>query len=170
MAVRVIFCTRRLSVRELQPQDLELYHDMQGDAEVMRYTTGRPFTLEENRADLHRVIGLYRQPDNAFWVWAVTLEEDEELLGTCALIVNDDGEFEIGYRFRRSHWGKGYGAEVLEGLIEYAVEGQNIKSLVAYVNRENRASVRILEKSVFTFVREFFNADEDCWDREYRFS
>ena len=168
MEIRLVFQTLRLLVRELTPADIEFYHDLQGDAEVMRFITGKAFTREENRCDLQRVLSLYRKENNVFWVWAVVRKEDGEFLGTCALVGNNDGEQEIGYRFRRCHWGRGFATEVLQGLVEYVRGADYRNGLVAYVNRENKASVRVLEKSVFTFVREFFNQEEQCWDREYR--
>ncbi len=165
-----LFETPRLLVRKICEKDFSSFHEMQGDAEVMRFTTGRPLTMEENRADLKKVIDHYESPDNEFWVWAVVRKEDLQFVGTCALIGSNEGENELGYRFLRRYWGQGFGAETLNGLISFAIEQYGVDRLVAYVNRENLASVRLLEQSLLTFEKEFFNKDENCYDRRYVWS
>ena len=163
-----LFATSRLRVRHLQPEDFEPFHEMQGNQRVMQYTTGVAATAEEDRADLQRVIGYYNDPNNTFWVWAIESIPGGEFVGTCALIRNPQGENEIGYRLLERFWGNGYGREITDGLIDYALGERQLDHLVAYVNCENLASVRILEQSRFRFVREFYNEEERCMNRYYR--
>lgn len=146
-------------------------HLMQSDEEVMRYTSHRiAMTQEETLAELTDLIARYEQPGNDFWVWAAVRREDDAFVGTCALIVNEEGEHEIGYRCLRHYWGKGYGIEMVLGLNSYAFEQLNFNSLAAYVFADNVASVRILEKAGYQLEREFFNEEEQCLDRIYRIS
>ncbi len=161
----MVFKTARLSVRPLIVNDLPCYDEMQGDASVMRYVGGKALTLEENRKDLERVIELYHKPNNAFWVWAI-VDTSREFVGTCAIIKNDEQEWEVGYRLLQKFWGNGFGSEVAQGLIEHAFKSMHIPTLHAYVNRENESSVRILER-FFQFEKEYWNAADNCWDRKY---
>ena len=163
-----VFETSRLHIRPLQMDDLPAFHAMQGNERVMRYTTGRGMSREENARDLKRVIDYYGRPDNDFWVWAVVQKSDRAFIGTCALIVNEDKEHELGFRFLEQFWGQGYGTEVARGLIEYAFRRTEVDALVAYVNEENKGSVRVLERSQLLFERSFFNEEEQCTDRVYR--
>jgi [ribosomal protein S5]-alanine N-acetyltransferase len=162
-----LFQTSRLSVRLLRAEDFEPFHEMQSNPEVMRYTTGRPLSKEENRQELARLIQRYAEPGNDFWVWAVIRKEDGAFAGTCALICNEQGEREIGYRFLQKYWGQGYGLEITQGLIDYAFGPGGVECLVAYVYKDNAASVSILERSRFRLVKEFFNEAENCLDRRY---
>lgn len=162
----IIFSTKRLTVRALTLDDLHGFHDMQGNPRVMQHVGGRAFTLEENHKDLQDVIEAYGRADNDFWVWAVVRKTDGAFAGTCALIVNDRGEDEIGYRFREKYWGMGYGREICRSLLQYGFEAMHKTAIVAYVDKANRASVRILEQTM-TFEKEFYNEEEGCVDRKY---
>ena len=161
----MIFTTTRLCIRPLQEEDLPGYAKMHGNPNVMQYVGGKTMTLEENRKDLKQVIDLYQKPDNTFWVWAIENPEDE-FVGTCAIIINSKDQWEIGYRFLEDHWGKGFGTEITQGLIEHAFQSMKIQKLHAYVDRENKGSVKILDR-FFNFVDEYWCEDEQCWDRSY---
>lgn len=162
----MIFETERLTVRRLVPADLNEFHEMQGNPKVMRHVGGKAMSLEENREDLQQVIDVYTAPGNDFWVWAVIRKADRRFLGTCALIVNDDKENEIGFRFQEKHWGQGYGREICRALLQYGLRKMELKSIVAYVDKENTASAKILEKEM-NFETAFYNEQEKCVDRKY---
>jgi ribosomal-protein-alanine N-acetyltransferase len=165
--MKPIFLTPRLYVRNLELTDLSTFHEMQGNLKVMQYTTGRAQTFEENKAELKRVIDCYTRSENDFWVWAVLEKGSGKFVGTCALIKNGKGENEIGYRFLESSWGNGYGKEITVGLIDYGLDQPDIEELVAYVDKENVASVKILD-ATFKLVKEYWNEEEGCVDRYYR--
>lgn len=163
----MVFETERILIRNLTESDFEAFHDMQSNPRVMAFTTGKGMTYAENRKDLREVIQAYRRPGNNFWVWALERKTDGELLGTGALIVNDSGEDEIGFRFREKFWGRGYGKEITAGLIRHGFESMGIKKIVAYVDKANEASVKILERNM-TFEKEFYNEEMKCTDRKYQ--
>ncbi|WP_224484520.1 GNAT family N-acetyltransferase [Robertkochia aurantiaca] len=165
----MIFSTERLYTRKLLKSDLARYHRMQNDQQVMKYVGGKTFSLEENIKDLENLIGFYNKPKNDFWVWAVVEKETDDFVGTCAIVSNKKKEEEIGYRLLKQYWGKGYGKEVTNGLIKYAFEVMKIREIVAYVDKENVSSVRILD-STFKFIKEFYNEEDNCIDRYYKLS
>ena len=164
----MIFETSRLFVRELKGSDLVAFHEMQSDDEVMRYTTGAGFDEAENRRQLEDCITKYSEPDNNFWVWAVVRKSDQQFVGTCAIVPNEQRP-EIGYRFLRKFFGNGYGQEVCDGLIEYGIREQELTEIIAYVDTRNIASAKILDRSRLSFIREVANEDGFA-DRFYRWS
>ncbi|MCB0530864.1 MAG: GNAT family N-acetyltransferase [Lewinellaceae bacterium] len=164
----MIFQTTRLQIRPLYPDDIAPFHEMQGNLNVMRYTTKRAHSLAEDGAELQRLIGRYAEPGNDFWVWAIERKDDGAFVGTCALILNEDEEHEIGFRFLEKYWGQGYGTEVANGLVDYAMALPGVTGLVAYVYSANIGSVKVLDRSPLVFEREFFNEKENCMDRVYR--
>lgn len=162
-----LFQTDRLVVRLLRVSDLPGFHDMQGNPAVMRYVGGKANALEEDEKELQRLIHLYEQSGNTFWVWAVQTLSDPVFIGTCAIIVNQDGENEIGFRFREKYWGQGYGLEIAQGLLQFAFTRWQLDHLVAYVDEQNTGSVKILDKGL-PYIRTFYNEQERCTDRAYR--
>ena len=160
----MIFTTERLVVRKLAESDFDAFNAMQGDDQVMQYVhEGSGLSVEENRLQLEHCITAYDQPNNNFWVWAI-VDSAGQFVGTCA-IVDNDGAAEIGYRFLRSFWGNGFGKEIVDPLIDHAVNGLGKKRVIALVDTRNEASVRVLEFSQLRFVGEENNGE--IVDRRY---
>ena len=164
----MIFETNRLSVRNLKHSDFEAFHEMQSDDAVMRYTTGQGHDEAENRRQLTECIDYYSKPNNDFWVWAIVRKSDQQFLGTCAIVPNEN-RAEIGYRLLGRFFGKGYGQEICDGLIEYGIHGQKLPEIVAYVDIRNIASVKILDRSSLPFVDEI-RQEDGVIDRFYRWT
>jgi ribosomal-protein-alanine N-acetyltransferase len=55
----------------------------------------------------------------------------------------------IGYVLAESAWGRGLGSELLAGFVGWCLAQPDVRSLIAGVAADNRASIRILEKSGF---------------------
>jgi ribosomal-protein-alanine N-acetyltransferase len=151
----MLFETERLYVRELNKSDTELFAKMQGNANVMKYVTGRPKTKEESINELEKIIHIDKKTNREFIIMAVVRKDSNKFVGTCAVIKNDDGEHEIGYRFIEEYWGNGYGKEVVGGLIKFAFQTLSLKQIVAHVNKENYPSIKILHSLNFHFIREY---------------
>ncbi|MAD98386.1 MAG: GNAT family N-acetyltransferase [Flavobacteriaceae bacterium] len=147
----MVFETQRLLVRKLNESDLQGFHEMQSDPEVMKYVDGEPKTLKEHQEELQQLIGFYDNPNNEFIIFAVELKSMRQFIGTIALVKDEHQNDEIGYRFLQKYWGQGYGFEIVTGLIAYC-KAIGKEKLVAYVTPDNQNSVRILEKSGFNIV------------------
>lgn len=163
-----IFETDRLQIRRLTLSDLPDYQSMQGNAEVMKYTTGVPITSEESADDLAEIIARYDAARNETWIWAVTTIAGD-FVGTCALFKNEMQESEIAYRLLESYWGLGYGQEIADGLIDYCLKELALDSFVAHAAKDNLASVKILDRSRMTFVAEKVNQEKNWVERHYRY-
>ncbi len=163
----MIFETKRLQIRKLKPSDIEAFHIMQSNSNVMRYTDSPIKNLQENNIDLERLISFYDKPNNNFWVYAVVRKKDTSFLGTIALIKDDDANDEIGYRFLEKYWNNGYAYESTIGLLKYAKRIGKTE-LVAMVIIKNRASEYILKKAGFTFVKEYICEDLNLLERLYK--
>lgn len=144
----MIFETERLRVRKLRLTDLNPFHAMQSDMQVMQYITGQVASLDQSKAKLKAWIDRY-QSKKMEWPFAVELKASETFIGICGIIEAN----EIGYRFIPTFWHKGYGTEILKGLIGYAKQ-LGLKDLKAEVIIENKASFRLLKNAGFTIVEE----------------
>ena len=82
-------------------------------------------------------------------------------------------EPELGYRLRRSAWGKGYATEGCRALIDKAFSVHGVRRVLAETMVVNAASRRVMEKAGLRLVR-VFHADwpdkipgDDHGDVEY---
>jgi len=161
----MIFETERLLVRKLSFDDLEPFHEMQSNRNVMRFVRAKIMSYEDNKKDLKDIIEKYSKPTNNFWIYAIERKSDTIFVGTIAF-VKDEGYDEIGYRFLEKYWKNGYGTEILKGMVLYA---QKIKlpSLIAYVSPNNVGSEKIIKGAGFKFLESVMCEDLGIPENKY---
>ena len=76
-------------------------------------------------------------------------------------VESGSNEVEIGYGICKKYSGKGYATELLKAMTEFSVETFGIDVLYGRVMYGNNASVRVLEKNGYEFVKEEFGAEDD---------
>jgi ribosomal-protein-alanine N-acetyltransferase len=162
----MIFETDRLIVRQLQESDEIAYFDMMGNPNVMTPLPRDVMTREESNDHLYKLLNTEDTTSDKK-VWAIELKAENEFVGLCAFVKNNNKEDEIGYRLREKYWGVGYGTEITKGLIDFGFKHLNTDLITADVYVDNFRSVRILEK-FFKKDIEFFNKEDQCKDRRYK--
>ena len=63
-----------------------------------------------------------------------------------------DGTVEVGYSVVEAHQRRGYAPEAVEALVSWAFAHADVRRVVAQTFPELRPSIRVLEKSGFTFI------------------
>lgn len=163
-----LFESERLIVRPLSKTDLEGFHDLESNPRVLTFVgvDASPHEdIQESIDELDELISAYSEKNNRLTVWSVIRKLDQEFIGTCAYIVDENGN-EIGFRLREKHWGNGYATELVPKLINYVFETFNIDSIWAEADVQNEASNRILEKFL-TKDGKRWNEHDQCWDYYY---
>ena len=158
-AVWVYLETERLVLRRFTEADADYLFDLDGDPEVMRFLTGGKTTPREAiREDtLPRFLRSYERFEG-FGVWAAIERSTGDFLGWFEFHPPEGrgpGEAELGYRLRRSAWGKGYATEGSRALILKGFTELDVRRVVAETMAVNAASRRVMEKAGLTHVRTF---------------
>lgn len=161
-----IFSTQRLLVRKLELTDLHDFHRLQSNKSVMRYVSPVVYTMAQSKDEIPQLIKNYDNGSD-FLVYAVERIRDGAFIGTVALIKDAYGDDEIGYRIDEAYWNNGYGAEVVNGLINYC-KAIGKSKIVAYIAIENKASIKIVENAGFQFVNEVLSNDMDIPEYKYQ--
>ena len=144
--------TERLRLRPPTIDDLDAWHEIARDAEVFWFGEATA-TIEESREKLERKIA--HQERHGFSLWIVELLETGEVAGIAGLQLLEEGpEIEVGYRFRRRHWGNGYGTEAARAAIGFGFDEAGLERIVAVTLASNTASRNVLEKCGLTHVGE----------------
>ena len=81
-----------------------------------------------------------------------------ETVGHGALL-REDESLEIGYILPRSSWGHGYATEIARALVEYARETLGAPQVLATVDVDNAASIRVLQKIGMTLIERVEDPD-----------
>jgi RimJ/RimL family protein N-acetyltransferase len=154
---RVILETERLRLRELTAADEDALAAMFADPEVMRWIgRGGVRTREDARRVLEREFAKYAQ--DGYGEWAVTLRDDDEMIGLCGVIdwpdVDGRPETEVAYLFRRDIWGHGYATEAASAIRDHARAALARERLVCLIYRANEASAAVARKIGMTYEKD----------------
>ena len=154
MTMNVILETERLLLRTFTTEDARLIYELNKDPDVTRFT-GDPITdIAHARQVLEQVIlpqyVLYNHGR-----WAVHAKPSLEFIGWCGLKKRPErNEIDLGYRFLKSTWGKGYATEAAFACIKYGFEKLGLKRIVGRAMPGNIASLKVLEKCGMTYIGE----------------
>jgi len=150
--------TGRLLLRRWREDDVEPFAAMCSDPEVMRYI-GSGAT--RTRAQALASIEAYERDweEKGYGLCAVELLEDGGFLGFTGLseptfLPEVMPAVEIGWRFARQSWGKGYASEAAQAALEYGLNDLGLSEIVSIYQVENHASERIIQKLGMHFDRE----------------
>lgn len=157
--MQVFLETERLLLRQFTEEDVDNLFELDSDPEVMRFITGgRATPRDEIQNDYIPAFLRYYERYEGYGFWAATEKSTGEFIGWFhfrPLPDSDPDEVELGYRLRKSAWGKGYGTEGSRALIRKGFTEYGVQRVVASTATVNTASRRVMEKAGMTYVRTF---------------
>jgi len=141
--------TERLTLRKIQPDDVNALLKMFGNPEVVQFIEMQPIkTIEQANEWLKWMGGAFAAKDGLRW--GVTLK-DGAFIGSAGLHRwNHEAHYaEIGCDISYPFWGNGYGQETLNRVIEFGLDNMNLNRIEASVIKGNNRSVHVMEKLGF---------------------
>ena len=151
----IIVQTERLFLRHFHILDHEPMYRIFGDADIMRFGDGVQ-TEEWVHGWLIKCLEHYQTW--GFGPYAVVNRNSREVIGYCGLSffpdVGGQPEVEIGYRFARVAWGRGYATEAALAVRNWAFQTLCLKRLIALIDPDNTASIRVAKKLGMHYERE----------------
>ncbi len=150
--------TNRLILRDITEADAELLLELDSDPEVMRFIGARPAPDVSWYRDRIRTVYLPQQAHPWHGVRVVLDRAGGDFLGwvlirpaTAFMYAGAIGwarpdEVEVGYRYRRSAWGRGVATEAATPLVQIALADPATTAVVACTGANNAGSLRVLEK------------------------
>ena len=150
--------TPRLLLREFEIADAENMFLLNSAPDVIRYTGDVAFkNLDEAKALIENYVH-YKK--DGYGRWTVLLKDTNEFIGWCGLrFIEDTKNIDLGYRYMKKYWNKGYGTEAAQACLDYGFEKLGMKEIMARANKENIGSIKIMEKIGMAFWK-----DGDCHD------
>jgi len=148
--------TARLVLRRFTAGDVEVLVELDSDLEVMRYLTGQPTPRDEiEQKVLPGILATYEtHPGRG--TFAAHEKSSGAFVGWFGLQPTGEQRVAgVGYRLKRSAWGKGYATEGTRALIEKAFTDLDVERVVADTMAVNTKSRRVMVKSGLRFVRVF---------------
>ncbi len=143
--------TKRLFLRGFEKKDALFAISIWNDREMGKYLPD-PSLDEIDEAYLKSVESLGEDEECCYLI--SQLQDSGERVGTCSFISSEEGKsYDIAYCVHKNFWRRGYGSEMVQGMIDY-VRAQGGEKITVRVNKENVASNRIVSKFGFHPVGE----------------
>ena len=149
--MNILIETDRLILRELHDNDAPEMFEMDSDPKVHQFLGNQPIsTIIQSKAEIAFIRSQYLE--NGIGRWAVIEKETNRFVGWSGLKLiketcnNHINYYDIGYRFLRKYWSKGYATESARAAINYGFEVLNAKEIIGIADLENASSINVLEK------------------------
>ncbi|MES0812492.1 GNAT family N-acetyltransferase [Roseibium sp. SCPC15] len=140
--------TERLLLRTWREGDTEPFFKICSDPEVMRHFP-EPLTLHKTE----KLIGMGRACLETYGVFysPVEVKATGELIGFVGLVVHEDSNalpiapcIDIGWRLKRSAWGKGYASEAAAAWLRFGFETKGYEEIVSFTPAINEPSQKVM--------------------------
>ena len=166
-----LFSSARLGFRNWCTSDLVPFAALNADPEVMAHFPKR-LSKKESADFMLRLQKHFLQ--KGYTYFAAEVIDTKEFIGFIGLAYQDYiSEFtpaiDIGWRLKKSAWGKGYATEGASRMLDFAFHSLGIKKIIAVCTADNFASENVMKKIGLGNKKEFlhpklkeFPAQERC--------
>ncbi|MEZ2443847.1 GNAT family N-acetyltransferase [Chitinophaga sp. RCC_12] len=177
--MEIFASTPRLILRELIPADAAGMFELDSDEAVHLYLGNKPVsTIEESREAIQLIRQQYRE--NGIGRWAVIEKDTNQFVGWAGLKLIKEptnghvNYYDLGYRFIKKYWGKGYATECARASLEYGFNRLGLENIYAIADVNNDASKRVLEKVGLSLdgtfhdgetMHNWFTISREAWNR-----
>ena len=163
-----IFETNRLIIKTLEQKDLNDFSELLTDPTILELIPQQPFSEAEVLERFNNNLNVTLEDiKTKKCVCGIFEKNNQELIGLSLFLLNEDGNKELGYRFKERYWKKGYGTETTKAMLDYYFLTLNEPLVSADANVANVGSIKILSKFM-TPIKEFFNENDNCMDRRFQ--
>jgi ribosomal-protein-alanine N-acetyltransferase len=152
-----IISTERLGLREWVEADIKPFAALNADADVMRYF---PAILSYDQTDetVKRIRLQFKT--HGYGLYAVEKKDTKEFIGFTGFSIPSFESFftpcvEIGWRFKKEAWGKGYATEAARSCLAYGFEKLNLDKIVSFTAVINTPSENVMKRTGMNKTGEF---------------
>lgn len=159
--------TNRLVLRKFETEDAPDIMKVLKHKEVASTTLMLPFPC--NIEDAHKILANYLDEQNhqKSMHWAITLKDDNKLMGSIRLVPNTSfNSAEMGFWLGKDFWRNGYTFEAASEIIKFGFEELKLNRIEAHSMVENKSSIKLLEK--LNFGQEGYHPDLVIKWNEYK--
>ena len=135
----------RLLLDPSKPEDADDLFVVLDDERLHEFIGGSPATLDELRRRYRRW-SARRSPDGRdLWLnWVLRLRDTRRPIGTLQTTVSRDVAA-VAWVVGRPWQGRGYATEAARALVAWLVDDLHVRSVVAHVHPQHRASAKVAE-------------------------
>lgn len=163
----IIQNSTRLRFRLMGPEDAQLLWQLDQDPSVMHFLNGgKPTSMATITEVFLPRMKAYRDSEKGFGLWHVSDKKTQEYFGWILARPMDFfsdkpdlADIELGWRFFKKAWGKGYATEAAIAIKNALATQPNIQSFSALALEDNIASITVMKKMGMHFMKKYDHKD-----------
>lgn len=144
-----LFETKRLIIQTLSQDDTVRFSEYRNKKEVAFYQSWNYYSLKKAekriayclKHPLTNKIGNYQV--------GIYLKDSQYLIGDLFVEIDGQTTFSLGYTLDSLYWGKGFGSEAVNGMLDYLHQTYDFKICLCRVYDDNERSIHLLQKNGF---------------------
>lgn len=162
----------RLSYQPVDKNGHEFLFQLDQDPEVMRFINGGEMTSKEDIINLSIPrLYKYKNTEKGWGLWKVTVLATQQEIGWILVRPMDFfsaepiwHDIELGWRFMRSTWGKGYATEAAIHIQQALAKRSENKVFSAVAMPENTGSIAVMKKMGMEYIKTYIHKDSQLGD------
>lgn len=141
--------TARLTIRNWEDRDRDLFHRINSDEDVMRFF---PFRRTRTQADAFLAQIRQQNAIRGYGFSALERRDTRQTIGfvglhpTSIVPARPAGSIEIGWRLVPEAWGHGYVTEAAEAVMAFGFEKLNLDEIVSFAVYANEKSIAVMQR------------------------
>lgn len=159
--------SERLNYQLMTENDADLLLQLDQDPQVMKYINGGNLTTRTELTNVYLPrMKSYTNQSKGWGLWKVTISQTSEFIGWVLVRPMDYfsecpqfNNIELGWRFARQSWGKGYATEAAVAIKNALIRTGGVHKLLAIAVEENIASINIMSKLGMKYVKTDIHED-----------
>jgi RimJ/RimL family protein N-acetyltransferase len=159
--------SERLSFRLMGQKDAHLLWELNQDPEVMKFINGgKPESMADISSKYLPRLKKFTDAEQGWGLWQVCDKESNEYLGWVLIRPMDFfseepklDDLEIGWRFFKKTWGKGYATEAAIAIKNAVVSQTDVHYVSATALEDNIGSIAVMKKIGMAFIKKYTHID-----------
>lgn len=157
-----IASTERLLISRLSFADTGFILKLLNEPAFIQFVGDRDIRTEQDAKQYLAEGPLDSYAKHGFGLFRVASKDTRDALGICGLVSRAElPQPDLGFAFLATQWGNGYALESSRAVLQHAASDLGMHRVIAIVNANNVASIRLLDKLGFKFEKMVRMTGED---------
>ena len=143
--------------------DFKRFYEINSDPDTNLFNPKGAMNFETAQKAFNEMIDNWGK--YCFSSWSIREKENPEFIigfgGLGYRLYGDEIKLNLGYRFDKKYWGKGYATELAQNAIVFGFNELNVKEIFAIVRPKHLVSIKVLEKCTMKLFGELNDVEND---------